>query len=91
MARYAEGHQSVQLPVLGIDEKSRRPADGQLAPESCVVMVDVTPAAGPSPLPDMAMNSFGAIAPVRNEAALAMPAAEICGAAMGAIFATKPW
>src|ERR1035441_6563891 len=48
-------------------------------PDRSVVIPEVIPVDGPSPVPFMEMNSFGAIPPVSNEAALNTLPAKICG------------
>src|ERR1035441_399498 len=66
-----------------------------LEPASCVVMLELAPVAGPSPVPFRVMNSLGAIPPVWKVAALNTSTelwrTVICGAVVGAILATKPW
>src|ERR1039458_7668708 len=66
-----------------------------LEPASCVVMLELAPVAGPSPVPFRVMNSLGAIPPAWKVAALNTSTelwrTVICGAVVGAILATKPW
>jgi hypothetical protein len=50
-----------------------------LLPANRVVIAEATPVDGPSPAPVIEMNSFGAIPPVRNVAALKAPPTEIWG------------